>query len=71
MDRFSNYSESVAILNKFIARKIDWRKNDPFNKGWVFQIIEKKKHVYENNMHLKPLCNSLARVCTPLFIPHV
>jgi hypothetical protein len=70
MDRFSNYSESVAILNKFIARKIDWRKNDPFNKGWVFQIIEKKKHVYENNMHLKALCNSLARVCTPLYIPH-
>ena len=37
-----------------------------------YKIIEQKKHVYndidENRMVFKLLCNSLARVSTPLFI---
>ena len=63
-------TDNIENLIHFVKNKIEWRKKDPFQKGWGFEIIQQNKNIYEKENTWKFMSNSLARVCTPLFIPY-
>jgi len=51
--------DNIEYLSNFVKNKIEWRKKEPFQKGWGFKIIQQNKNIYEKENTLKFVSNSL------------